>query len=109
MTIKSALSVIALTAALGFTGSAFAQDAVSAEDLPAVQDRCDDLEVAATTESITEESDGLNSDEEVSEDQTATAAIDTVDDASEIENATTTIDLDTVTLEQCEEWGLLAS
>jgi hypothetical protein len=106
MTIKSALSVLALTAALGFTGSAFAQDAIPAEDLPAVQDRCDDLEVAASTESITEESDGLNSDEEASEEQTATATIDTVDDASELENAVTSIDLDTVTLEQCAEWGL---
>ena len=100
MTIKSTLSIIALTAALGFSGSAFAQDTISEEDRPAVEQRCSELEVANSTESLTEDSDTSN------EDETFSATIESVDDASELENAVTSIDLDTITQKQCAEWGI---
>lgn len=107
MHIKSLVSVAALTAALAFSGPAFAQTmfagvALSAEDLPAVTQRCEQLATASDTESLTESSDSA-------EDSTAGGADATITDApevNEIENALTTIDLDTVTLEQCTEAGL---
>jgi hypothetical protein len=58
MTIKSALSVAALTVAL--TGAAFAQGMtmngapVSESDMPAVQERCDQLSNADATQSLTD-------------------------------------------------------
>ena len=108
MTIKSALSVVALTVAL--TGASFAQGmtlngvAVSEGDMAAVQERCDQLANASATESLTETSDS-------SEDTTAGGTDATITDApavNEIEDATSTVDLDTVTLEACTAGGFTA-
>lgn len=108
MTIKSALSVVALTVAL--TGGAFAQGmtmngvAVSEGDMAAVQERCDQLANASTTESLTESSDST-------EDTSAGGADATITDApavNEMADATTTVDLDTVTLEACTTGGFTA-
>ena len=105
MTIKSALSVVALTVAL--TGASFAQGmtlngvAVSEGDMAAVQARCDQLANAEGTESLTDATDS-------SEDSSAGGTAATVTDApavSEIQDATTTVDLDTVTLEACATGG----
>ncbi|KKB80022.1 hypothetical protein VW35_06095 [Devosia soli] len=118
MTIKSALSVVALTVA--FTGAAFAQGmmingvAVSAEDQPAVQERCDQLSNAATTESLaptTEDGEASNTPGADTNSATSTTAADaTLDNAptaNATQNATTTIDLDTITLEACTEGGFV--
>ena len=105
MTIKSALSVVALTVAL--TGASFAQGmtlngvAVSEADAPAVQERCDQLANASATESLTETTGS-------SDDTSAGAADATIASApavNEVQNATTTVDLDTVTLESCAAGG----
>ncbi|UJW86863.1 hypothetical protein [Devosia sp. SL43] len=109
MHVKSIVSAIALSAALALSGPAFAQTMfngaeLSEADLPAVTERCEQLVTAAETESLTESSDS-------SEDSTAGGADATIVDApavNEVEEATTTIDLDTVTLEQCTEAGIPA-
>lgn len=120
MTIKSALSVVALTVAL--TGSAFAQGmtingvAVSEGDMAAVQERCDELANAESTESIASTTeDGEVSDSEDddsnggSNDATAgnDALVENAPGVNEAQNATTTIDLDTVSLSACVEGGFV--
>lgn len=100
MHVKSVVSAIALSATMLLSGSAFAQTMfngaeVSATDLPALQERCLDLSTAASTESIA----GQPS---VTSDTAGDAAAASVPQVNEAQNATTTIDLDTVTLEQCE-------
>lgn len=112
MTIKSALSVAALTIAL--TGAAFAQGmtingvAVSESDMAAVQERCDQLSTAATTESIAGTTE--NGKTESTEDSSAGGTDATVTDApavNEAQAATATIDLDTITLEACTTGGFV--
>lgn|GEM_PF-1701158 len=117
MTIKSALSVVALTVAL--TGASFAQGmtlngaAVSDADMGAVQERCDGLANAATTESLTETSDD-GSDENASEstaNNDANAGSDAVTSnppaVNEAQNATSTIDLTTIDLQACIDGGFV--
>jgi hypothetical protein len=107
MTIKSALSVVALTVA--FSGAAFAQGmtingvAVSDADLGAVQERCDQLANASTTQSLTDST-------ESSADSTAGGTDATITEApavNEAQDSTATIDLDTVTLEACTTGGFV--
>lgn len=110
MTIKSALSIIALTTSLAFSGSAMAQTSingvdVSDSDLPALQERCDELSVAANESLVTNSSDS-NTDSSAD----AGSADATITDApavNEMANLTSTIDLDTVTLEACVDAGLV--
>ena len=110
MHVKSIVSAIALSAALALSGPAFAQTMfngveLSADDLPAVTERCEQLATASETESLTEA-------DESAADSTAGGTDATIADApgvNEAENATTTIDLDTITLEQCTEAGLPAA
>jgi len=124
MQVKTLVSAFALTAALTFSGAAFAQDQqmmvgdspVSAEDLPAVEDRCAALMTASTNESITEDDSSIGSEgsestdnpNKPSEDATgeASATIDSAENVNEVLNATTTIDLETITLDWCEEYNL---
>jgi hypothetical protein len=109
MHVKSVVSALALSAALAISGPAFAQTMfngaeLSADDLPAVTERCEQLANVESTESLTESSDSA-------EDSTAGGADATIVDApavNEVQAATTTIDLDTITLEQCTEAGLPA-
>lgn len=116
MTIKSALSVVALTVA--FSGAAFAQGmmingvAVSETDQAAVQERCNQLSTAETTQPLAgtenEESNISNNDGN-SGSSSSTAGVDaTVDSApavNEVQNATSTIDLDTISLQACMDGG----
>lgn len=112
MHVKSIVSAIALSAALTLTGPAFAQTMfngaeLSAEDLPLVEQRCLDLVTAASTETISTDTD--KADGEEAPDANAGSADAAVTDApavNEAGNATSTIDLDTVTLEQCQAAGL---
>lgn len=108
MTIKSALSVVALAAGL-VAGPAFAQTAalptmigsitVPEAEAGAVKARCDELKVAAETESLVEESDSETDDP---------TDDDTDDDAADGATAVT-VDLDVITLEDCEASGWFAA
>lgn len=110
MTIKSALSVAALTVAL--TGAAFAQGmtmngvAVSETDMPAVQERCDQLSNAEATQSL---SPTVDSSSETGSNGTAAndAVIENAPSTNEVQNATTTIDLDTISLQACIDGGFV--
>lgn len=112
MTIKSALSVAALTIAL--TGAAFAQGmtingvAVSETDMPAVQERCDQLaEAEGGSLSPTADDDAT----EAAGNDDATAATDATTDqapaVNEVQAATTTIDLETIDLQACIDGGFV--
>jgi len=118
MTIKSAISVVALTVA--FSGAAFAQgmmingSAVSETDMPAVQERCDQLANAETTQPLStteDESSNTTNNDGNSGSSSSTAGVDaTVETApavNEVQNATTTIDLDTISLQACVDGGFV--
>ncbi|UJQ94571.1 hypothetical protein [Mariluticola halotolerans] len=100
---KTALmtSAAALLMALGTAIPASAQTidgtAISASDLPYVQARCDALKI----ESGVAPSQDNDSNTDMSDEQD--------DDADEGDNALSTFDLDTLTVEQCEEGGLVDS
>lgn len=107
MTIKSALSVIALSAGLIAT-PAFAQgmmigtQTVAETDVEAVAARCADLQLAASTESL---SSGSEEDSDNTEDDSVAgdAAIEDVP-ATDSETATS-VDLGIITLAECEADG----
>ena len=110
MHVKSIVSALALSAALALSGPAFAQTMfngveLSAEDLPAVTERCEQLVTAAgtagTAETTTEDAAAADSTETTAATAEATTDVPAV---NEVEAATTaSIDLDTITLEQCTE------
>ncbi len=126
MHVKSIVSALALSAALAVSGPAFAQTMfngteLSADDLGAVTERCEQLTNSAATEPLvgTEQSSDDTSGESAT--GTATSSTDastttsdgatdaTVDEAPDVSGntqATTTIDLATITVEQCTEAGL---
>lgn len=109
MTIKSALSIAALTVAL--TGAAFAQGmtingaAVSETDMPAVQERCDMLSTAESTEALSEGTETDTPDNPSSDNDSATT--ESTPAVNEVANATTTIDLDTIDLQACVDGGFV--
>ena len=118
MTIKSALSVVALAAGL-VAGPVVAQttalptmigpQTVSEADAGAVQARCMDLKTAAETESLTAEGDA---DAETAEDSNETSVAGDAGIASEpaLTDSPTalSVDLAVVTLEDCEAGGWLS-
>lgn len=114
MTIKSALSVVALAAGL-VAGPAFAQDmmigsqTVAEADVEAVKARCLDLRTAAETESLVSESDSETETEEDVENDNETSVAGDADISSEpalTESPTAlSVDLAVVTLEDCEAGG----
>ena len=107
MTIKSALSAIALSAGLIVT-PAFAQgmmigtQTVAETDVEAVAARCADLQLAAETESLS--STGTDNDDDTADDSVAgNAAINNVP-ATDSETATS-VDLGIITLAESEADG----
>lgn len=108
----SVISAVALTAAMLASPAAFAQDTtasptmigqqtISADDLPKVQSQCDTLKSSqdgslASETSTTDDPDG---------------ASDLTDPASDVPNgtdeATSTVDLSLITLEECKAAGLV--
>lgn len=107
MQVKTLVSILAVSTALAFAGPASAQTMfngapLSDDDLPKVQARCDELANAATTESISE--DGADQDDQSNDAGQADATIESAPQANE--DATTAVDLDTVTLEMCNDAGL---
>ena len=113
MTIKSALSVAALTLAL--SGAAFAQGmtmngvAVSEADMPAVQERCDQLSNAEATQSLTDTPNAAADTATDSNDSNASndAVLENAPATNEVQNATTKIDLDTISLQACIDGGFV--
>ncbi|SFV30278.1 hypothetical protein SAMN05216456_0968 [Devosia crocina] len=115
MTIKSALSVVALTVA--FSGAAFAQGmtingtTVPENEVPLVQERCDGLANAEATESLSATSGDANSNSIGSNTNEGTAGNDAlVENApgvNEAANATSTIDLETISLQACVDGGFV--
>ncbi|MDB5527658.1 MAG: hypothetical protein JWR51_761 [Devosia sp.] len=110
MTFKTVTCAIVMGSALMFGGAAYADTMVGSStvtdaDLPAVQARCDQLMTTADSTSLTE-----NTDDDTaagSNDGAADATANATTAVDETQAATTTsIDLDTVTLEQCKAAGL---
>jgi hypothetical protein len=123
MRVKSVVSALALTSAMFLSTGAFAQTMfngaeVSADDLPGLQQRCTELVTASTNESLTETESVTSSSDDSDDDGTdsqsdaddnageANALTESVPDVNEVVNATSGIDLDSVTLEDCTEAGL---
>jgi hypothetical protein len=112
MTIKSALSVVALAAALS-AGPVLAQDmmigsqTVAEADVEAVKARCLDLQTAAETESLTAESDSETETDDAVDNETAVAGDAEIANEPALTESPTalSIDLAVVTLEDCEAGG----
>lgn len=106
MQVKTLFSVLAVATALSFAGPAFAETTingavVSADDLPKVQARCDEIANTATS--------SLSTDDTAMKSDAAAADATTTDTpkVNEIDQATSTIDLDTLTVETCTTAGLI--
>ena len=102
MNIKTIASAIAISSAMLLSGSAYAQTiiggaTVSAEDLPKVQERCDQLALDASTASATETDADAKAD---------TAGTEATTDVNAPADAITAVDLEALTLEACTEAGL---
>ncbi|WP_375600130.1 hypothetical protein [Devosia sp. Naph2] len=109
MTIKSALSAIALSAGLIATpvfaqGMMIGTQTVAEADVEAVKARCADLKLAAETESLSSTDTNNPNDDATADDTVAgDAAIDNVP-ATDSETATS-VDLGIITLAECEADG----
>ncbi|QQR40142.1 hypothetical protein [Devosia rhizoryzae] len=118
MSIKSAVSAVALASAMMIV-PAFAQDAaapmsgdmmiggltIAEGDMPAVQAACDELSTAANTSLSDSTEDGAAAGTNTTEEDPTRAA--DQPPAEGLDNATTTIDLSSITLEDCTEAGLV--
>ena len=117
MTFKTVTCAIVMGSALLFGGAAYADTMVGSSmvtdvDLPAVQARCDQLltsEEASLAQDPDDKSDETPADTNDAtvgdDDTTVDAGTEQVDEAQAA--TTTSIDLDTVTLEQCKTAGLI--
>ena len=107
MQVKALFSVLAVATALSFAGPAFAETTingavVSADDLPKVQARCDELAGTADN-SLSGNTPCANNSDAASADATTTDT----PKVNEVDNATSKIDLDTLTVEACTTAGLI--
>lgn len=107
MQVKTLFSVLAVATAFSFAGPAFAQTTIngaviSESDLPKVQARCDELSGTADN-SLTAKDPGSNNADAASADATTTDT----PKVNEVDNATSTIDLETLTLDACKTAGLI--
>jgi hypothetical protein len=124
MSIKAAVSALALSSAM-LMAPAFAQDAaapswtiagnpVAEADQAGVQARCDELAVAPADEtSLTQDPAGDTSSEDTTGDGNADSDTGTSSNnsppAEGLDNAVTTLDLTTITLEDCQTGGWVAA
>ncbi len=110
----SMISSLALGAAMLLSTGAMAQtmvggQSVSAEDLPKVEAQCAALVAAQTnsTGGVTNtDVDGGSDSDEAEAPQTADPAASDADGANQADQATATIDLDVITLEDCKAANL---
>jgi hypothetical protein len=98
----------ALIAAMSVSGGALAQTMVGGHDvsddeLPRVQAHCAALEVAATQSLVDDAGTDTDDDNDPNQPGDPDPAATTNGDADGIDQALTTIDLNTITLEQCRE------
>lgn len=114
MHIKTIVSAVALSAALGFSGMAYAQStiggqAVSEADMERVKVYCEDLQNQANqAQGATGAEDELTeTDDNGSTDDTATATA--ADDGDNDSAAVGSIDMDAITVEACVEGGFLTT
>ena len=111
MQLKAFASTIALAAALAVSGPVYAQSMINGMTIPeaelaAVQERCDELKVAADTESLASE--GQDMDDETAEDAGEAEVEDApAADTGTAQATTPTIDLDTIDLQACVDAGLV--
>ena len=116
MTIKTALSVVALAAGLAAApvmaqtaaaGAMIGTQTVTEADVEAVKGRCMDLQVAAETESLTTENADNDDDAATTTNETAVASdAGITNEPALTESASaSSIDLAIVTLEDCEAGG----
>lgn len=102
MRVNSAIAAVALVVGLGFSGASFAQGTtiagaeVSEGDRVAVTNRCEELKTAADTSEIGESFSG---------EAGADATVSNVPAINEGDNALTTIDLETITYQDCVDGG----
>jgi hypothetical protein len=135
MHVKSVVSAIALSTAMLLSGAAIGQDAaapapdatmpaadammpaaamingieIPADQLAAVQERCDQLKLASDTDPVIDIA-KVNADDNAAPESAGEAAPSTenVEEVNEAANAVTSaIDLDTLTIEACVEAGLV--
>ena len=96
--IRTLITTAAFAAALSFSGASMAQTMingmeVSPDDLPKVQTQCDKLALDENGSPATDDNIEKSYEEQK--------------DVSQIDELTTTIDLESLTLEQCKEAGLI--
>ena len=109
---RSVISSLALAAAMLVSTGAWAQtmvggQEVSAEDLPKVEAQCRSLVAAQTNETASNEDlNGDSNSDESTTPQTADPAATDADGANAADQATSTIDLDVITLEDCKAANL---
>jgi archaellum component FlaF (FlaF/FlaG flagellin family) len=107
MTFKTVTCAIVMSSAFLFGGAAYADTMVGSAsvtdaDLPAVQARCDELASAEATTSLSG-----SAEDSTADDSTADATLDGAEQVDGAAAATTaSIDLGTVTLDQCKAAGL---
>lgn len=115
MRIQTVISAVALSAAMMFSGAAFAQTSLGGvevlpADLPAVQQRCDVLANAKATQSISSDtpSETASDTEKAQEPSTAADTDTSIESAPALDaSGTTTFDLETISLDNCVAAGLV--
>lgn len=113
MRVQTVISAVALSAAMTFSGAAFAQTSlggveVLAADLPAVQERCDALANAKATQSISSDTAVEDSADKAQDASTAADTDTSIESVPALTaSGTTTFDLETVTLDNCVAAGLV--
>lgn len=112
---KYALSTLALLAGMTMAGSAYAQtqvgnNSVSDADLPVVQQHCDALALADLNDDVAGTNPNDDADD-ATEDGDETTTQDSEPTGIEADtaarNSSTTVDLDTITLDDCRAAGLV--
>lgn len=110
---RSLIAALAFSSVMSLSGLAMAQTMVggvevSAEDLPRVQAQCDALVTQAATEDSQSVTNTETSNDAMASGNESDPASTKADGADGTAAAlTTSIDLDTLTLEQCKEAGLV--
>ncbi|WIY51764.1 hypothetical protein O9Z70_09715 [Devosia sp. YIM 151766] len=113
MTIKSTLSIVALLTGVAFSGAAYAQTMVgnhdvSDADMPYVQAHCDSLKLADDdSRRAGTQSDDATEATEPAEGEETMPAEDNLQADIDSRNSSTTVDLDTITLDDCITAGLV--